>query len=75
MEGNSYKYVLADAASGDVMELELAEVLSIPDLKQVISDVHPDHPLPETISLEAEWTGLEFLPNSDSVNVIFFNHA
>ena len=74
MEGNTYKYMLEDELSGDVMELELSEILSIPDLKQVMSDVHPDHPLPETICLESEFSEIEFLPNSDSVMVRFSPH-
>ena len=71
MEGDTYKLMLLDARSGDVMELELSEILSIPDLKQVISDVHPDHPLPETISVEPEYSELDSLPCKDSVKAKF----
>ena len=75
MEGNTYKYMLRDMESGDVMELELSESLSIPDLKQVMSDVHPDHPLPETIRLEPEFSKEELPLNSDSVRVRSFPHS
>lgn len=49
MEGQTYKYKLNNLYTDDVLELELSEHVELPDLQQIVSDLHPDHPAPEKI--------------------------
>lgn len=49
-----YQLRLEDPISNDAIDIELAERVSVSMLKQIISNVHPDHPAADNIILENE---------------------
>ena len=49
-----YPMRLEDPISNDAIDIELAERVSVSMMKQIISNVHPDHPSTDTILLENE---------------------